>query len=203
MKLLAAILLIVSMLYPKQSPDIIGELNGGHRRHPFLVGGRFWKILALVVTMLATGATAYGQAEWWKSADNTQRLFIRSTYDRNKIYNMGFTLAAFSIIESSGGIHLLNISENSGGVYAQKAYRVAQRAYSVETPTDWMVSRALQNLITDREFDDKQARAHIQELLTQHGGRWVMVWSRWNSRKVGQADEIRAWVRFLKQQFKE
>ena len=141
---------------------------------------------------------AYGQADWWSQAEESQRIAIRATYDRNKQYGMGFTMAAFSIIESSGGIHLLNISENSGGVYAQKAYRVAQRAYSVETPTDWMVSRALQNLITDREFDDKQARAHIQELLAQYGGRWMMVWLLWNSQKPNQDEIIRAWVRFFR-----
>ena len=111
-------------------------------------------------------------------------------------------MAAFSIVESSGGIHLLNVSEASGGYYAQKAYHVAQRVYKVETPTAWQVSRVLQRLITERDFDDEQARENIKELLAQHGGRWMMVWKWWNSHRPGQAEEIRAWVRFLHKQFK-
>ncbi len=134
---------------------------------------------------------------WWAEASDEQRASIRNSYDRNKAYDKGFTLAAFNAIESSGGLHLLRIGENSGGYYAQKAKGVAQRLHKVETPTAWQVSRALQRLITDRDFDDEQARAHLDELLGRHGGRWMTTWADWNSRKEGQANEVRRWVRFF------
>ena len=137
------------------------------------------------------------QEEWWAAATSSQRATIRNVYERNKVYNKAFTLAAFSIVESSGGIHLLNVSESSGGYYAQKAYHVAQRLYTVETPTPWQVSRVLQRLITDRDFDDEQARALIDELLDRYGGNWRMTWANWNSKNQWQTEEIRKWIRFL------
>ena len=142
------------------------------------------------------------QEEWWAAATSSQRATIRNVYERNKVYNKAFTLAAFSIVESSGGIHLLNVSEASGGYYAQKAFHVAQRVYTADSPTPWQVSRVLQKLITDRDFDDFHARANIDELLDRYGGRWMMVWKWWNSHRPGQAEEVRAWVRFLHKQFK-
>ena len=135
--------------------------------------------------------------EWWNEASDEQKASIRGSYDRNKAYDKGFTLAAFNAIESSGGLHLLRIGENSGGMYAQRAYLVAQRIHKGETPTAWQVSRALQKLVTNREFDDEQARAHIDELLGRYGDRWMKVWSNWNSKKEGQAEDVRRWIRFF------
>ena len=148
---------------------------------------------------------AYGQQtpqSWWDSADSSQKASIRASYDNNKAYDKGFTLAAFSPIESSGCVNLLRLGENSGGCYAQRAFRVAQRVYKVETPTEWQVSRVLQKLITDREFDDEQARAHLDELLNQYGGDWMKIWQGWNGQRPGQAEEVQAWVKFLQTQFK-
>ena len=155
----------------------------------------------LPILFLCTSLYSQTPAVWWAQADSSQKASIRGSYERNKVYDKGFTLAAFNPIESSGGIHLLRIGENSGGLYAQRAYWVAQRVYKVETPTDWQVSRALQRLVTDRAFDDGQARAHLDELLREHGGRWIKVWEAWNGHKPGQAKEVRAWVRFLRKQF--
>ena len=158
--------------------------------------------------------------EWWAEADSLQRISVRGSYDRNKGHDKGFTLAAFNPIESAGGRYLLRLGEDTAGEYSQKGYNVAKRENKqkrlqvpfdslwiypfkkIDTPTKWEISRAVQRLVQDREFDDRHARAHIDELLDRYGDDWMKVWQAWNGHKKGQAEEVRAWVRFLKRKFK-
>ncbi len=154
----------------------------------------------LAIFILCT--SIYPQSQWWAEASDEQKTSIRQSFEVNKPFDMGFTLAAFNAIESSGGLHLLRIGENSAGLYAQRAVYVAQRVYKVASPTDWQVSRALQRLVTDRAFDNFHARAHLGEMLKQYDGDFMKVWQAWNGRKEGQAEEVRNWVRFLRYELK-
>lgn len=166
-------------------------------------------------------------ATWWAQADSSQKASIRGSYDRNKQYDKGYTLAALNAIESSGGLHLIRLGEDSAGLYAQRGVNVAKRiskynrinkkrleqkkppvpfdslwVYSYnekkDKPSGWEVSRAVQNLMLDRAFDDKHARAHLDELLRQHDGVWWDVHQAWNGRKPHQAEDVNAWIVFFK-----
>lgn len=159
-------------------------------------------------------------AEWWQQANQKQRWSIGGSYERNKTYDKGLTLAAFNAIESSGGLHLFRLSSLESGLYSQKGYNVAKRENKqkrlrvsfdslwiyvykkMDNPSDWQVSRAVQRLIQDREFDDRHARAHIDELLDRYNGDWQLVWQGWNSQKEKQAEEVKQWVLFFRYKLK-
>jgi len=111
-------------------------------------------------------------------------------------------LAAFNAIESSGGLHLLRLGEDSAGLYAQRGKYVAQRFYKTKKPTIWQVSRAVQHLIQDTGFDDKQARAHLDELLDRYDDRWESVWQQWNGHKKNQSRDVKRWINFFKYDLK-
>lgn len=153
--------------------------------------------LALIVCLCGS---LYGQspASWWASSDSSQKASIRGSYERNKQYDKGFTLAALNAIESSGGLHLLRLGEDSAGLYAQRGKYVAQRVYKTEKPTVWQVSRVVQKLIQERGFDDEQARKNLDKLLDRYGGNWGLTWQSWNSQKPGQAEHVRIWVNFFR-----
>jgi len=156
--------------------------------------------LLLLITRLAGQHTVtddLAPREHWQQMSLEQRADVRRSFDDNKAYDKGYTLAAFNAIESAGGLFLVRLAENSGGRYAQRAIYVAKRHYKVGRPTIWQRSRVLQWLVLDRDFDDHHARAHIDELLDRHGG-WMGVWIWWNSAKPEQASEVLAWVRFFK-----
>ncbi len=161
------------------------------------------------------------QAEWWDAAGAGQRASIKRSYDDNKEYDRGFMLAAFNPIESAGGELLVNTKEKTAGQYAQGAYNVAKRirkharldsvSYEdlwkyhykpIDDPNEWEVDRAFQLLIVDREFDDRHARAHLDELLDRFDGDWVKVAQAWNGQKEGQAEEVMAWISFFRYDLK-
>ncbi len=131
-------------------------------------------------------------------ADSSQKASIRGSYERNKQWDKGFTLAALNAIESSGGLHLLRLGEDSAGLYAQRGKYVAQRFYNTNEPTAWQVSRVVQRLIQDREFDDMQARQNLTILLERYDGDWMATWQAWNGRKEHQAEDVKAWVNFFR-----
>jgi len=165
-------------------------------RSTFMLGS----IGAFVVPYYLWGKTK-SPKEWWTDSNSSQKASIRGSYDRNKQWDKGFTLAALNAIESSGGLHLLRLGEDSAGLYAQRGLYVAQRVYKNDRPTTWQVSRVVQRLIMEQDFDDEQARAHLDELLDRYGGDWMKVWQAWNGHKAHQAEDVRAWVRFLVTQF--
>ena len=150
------------------------------------------------------------QAEWWDAAGAGQRASIKRSYDDNKEYDRGFMLAAFNPIESAGGELLINTKEKSGGQYAQRAYSVAKRKRKharldsvfyedlweyhykpIDEPSEGEVDRALQQLIVDREFDDRHARAPIDGLLARFCGDWTKVAQSWKVQKKGRAAAVR------------
>ncbi len=155
--------------------------------------------LAALILILFTSVTA--QAEWWQTAPQSARDTIRAVYERNRDYDMGYTLAAFCAIESGGGRWLLATGgkERSGGFYHLNGLFVA--AWELGIPagsvTAWQIDRILERLQKDRKFDDRHARAKIEELYSQHGGDWRMVWRAWNSRRRGQSAEVRAFINFF------
>ena len=173
-----------------------------------------------IILCLCTSLPAQSPSEWWADSDSSQKASVRGSYDRNKQYDRGWTLAAFNPIESAGGRYLVRLGEDVGGEYSQNAYNVAKRENKQkrlqvpfdtlwifpykrsDNPTNWQVSRAMQNLILDRGYDDRHGRAHLDELLRQYGGDWMKVWQGWNSQKENQDKLVRAWVRFLKTKFK-
>lgn len=154
--------------------------------------------------------------EWWQDASQAQRDSIRATFDRNKVYDKGWTLAALKPDESSGGLFLVRLAGKEAGDFGQKAYNVAKRANKqkrlqvpfnslwtylyeeTDNPNEWQIDRAFQRLIQDRQFDDQHARGHIDELLQQYDGDWFKVGGAWNSQKPGQAERVRDWIRFLR-----
>jgi len=170
--------------------------------------------MRLCVIILSFGFLyAQSPSEWWNGwynakgeyqagADSSQKASIRGSYDRNKQYDKGWTLAALNAIESSGGLHLLRLGEDSAGLYAQRGKYVARRVYKTKKPTVWQISRVVQRLIQERDFDDEQARKHLDELLDRYKGDWMLTWQAWNGHKTHQAEDVRAWVRFLVTQFK-
>ena len=111
-------------------------------------------------------------------------------------------MAALNAIESSGGLHLLRLGEDSAGLYAQTGFYVAQRVYKTAKPTVWQISRVVQKLIQERAFDDEQARAHLDELLDRYGGDWMKVWQAWNGHKKNQAEDVAAWIMFFRYNLK-
>ncbi len=179
-------------------------------------------IFLILTLCISISAQQSPEAEWWKGSSQAQRDNIKSVYDRNKAYDKGWTLAAFTPDESSGGLFLVRLDGAEVGQYGQKAYNVAKRENKwkrlqgyqsrrlpfdslwvypyeeVDKPTEWGIDRAFQRLMEDMEFDDRHARAHIDELLDTHDGDWEKVWKYWNSQKHGQAEQVRAWIRFLR-----
>ena len=176
------------------------------------------KILAIILTLcISISAQQSPEAEWWADASQAQRDNIKGVYDRNKDYDKGWTLAAFTPDESSGGLFLVRLDGAEAGQYGQKAYNVAKRERKqkrlrvpfdslwmylyekkADEPTEWGIDRVFQRLMEDMEFDDRHARAHIDELLDTHDGDWEKVWKYWNSQKPGQAEQVREWIRFLR-----
>ncbi len=160
------------------------------------------------------------QAKWWNDAGAGQRTAIKKSYDDNKEYDQGFMLAAFNPIESAGGLFLVKTKEKSAGQYGQRAYNVAKRIKkharlrvpfedlwkyyykSIDDPNEWEMDRAFQLLIVDREFDDRHARAHIDEMLDRFDGDWMKVAQAWNGQKEGQAEEVMAWISFFRYDLK-
>ena len=164
-----------------------------------------------IILYLCTGLTAQTPTEHWFGIPDSlapmppeARLSVRASYDHNTPYNYGYTLAAFNAIEAAGGQFLIAVGENSGGNYALRAKFVAARIHEIPARkvTPWQESRALQRLITDRLFDDRQARVLLDILYARHRGDWMSIWQNWNGRKVGQAEEVRAWIRFLRYELK-
>lgn len=172
----------------------------------------------LFVIVFTFSCLLYAQqspARWWRMATEAQRQSIIDSYKRNVSYDKGYTLAAFNAIESAGGLLLINESEKSGGLYAQKAYTVAKRInkqlrlgvpleetwkypYAPEDePNKIQIDMALNALVYNQQFDEAHARVHLVELLVQYNGNWMEVWRRWNSQKPGQAEQVREWIRFL------
>lgn len=159
------------------------------------------KLLALIVC-LCTFIHSQTPAVWWATSDSSQKASIQGSYERNKAYDKGLTLAALNAIESSGGLHLIRLGEDSAGLYAQRGKYVAQRVYKTRKPTVWQVSRVVQRLIQDRAFDDEQARKHLDELLDRYRGDWMLTWQAWNGHKEHQAEDVRAWVNFFRYKLK-
>lgn len=160
------------------------------------------RLFILIACLWTITYSQQSPQEWWAQASKAQRWSIGGSYERNKQYDKGLTLAAFNAIESSGGLHLIRLGENSGGLYAQRAEYVAQRVYKVEKPSIRQISDVIQRLMFDREFDDEQARKHLNELLERYNGDWVKVHQAWNSQKEGQAEEVRRWINFYKYKLK-
>ena len=147
----------------------------------------------------------YGQnrvtpGQWWLQAPEDAKAAILDSYNRNMEYDVGYTLAAFKAIESAGDQFTLKLGENSCGGYAQRAKYVAARVWGlpVDSLTAWQIDRACQQLIQDQDFDDRQARLKLQELQNIHGNDWMSIWADWNSKKPGQAESVREWIRFLR-----
>lgn len=158
-------------------------------------------ILCLTATLLSAQTPAehwFGIPDSLAPMSQDARSSIRRSYDHNPPYR--FTMGAYNAVESVGGQFTVRLGENSAGNYAQRSKIVAAHYYSLpqDSITIWQDSRVFQLLVTNRKFDDRWAVYHIGLLHDRYGGDWMKIWQAWNGQKPGQAQEVRAWVRFFR-----
>ena len=109
---------------------------------------------------------------------NSQLSNFKFSYSFGSKYNLGWTLAAISYVESSLGKHPINLSDPSASQYHILIKSVLRRNNIPNTA--WNRSRMMERLLYDKKFAAKQA---IKELLywkaywTQKGyiGKWLWV----------------------------
>lgn len=103
---------------------------------------------------------------------------FKFSYNYGAKYNLGWTLAAISYVESSLGKHPINLSDPSGSQYHILIKSVLKRNNIPNTA--WNRSRMMEKLLSNKRFAAKQA---IKELLywkaywIQKGytGKWLWV----------------------------
>ena len=93
---------------------------------------------------------------------------LRFSYSYGAKYQLGWTLAAISYVESSLGKHPINLSDPSGSQYHILIKSVLKRNHIPNTA--WNRSRMMEKLLSDKKFAAKQA---IAELLY-----WKSYWVR-------------------------
>lgn len=161
--------------------------------------------MRIILILIAIGHIfAKTPATDWAQMSQAQRDSIKVSFDWGAQYGLGFTYAIFDWDESSGGLHLINLAEYSGGRYGQKVYyvfkhRIKEVAVRDTTePTIWQLSRIMEELILNRETDRLEAKRHIEILQGRYGkNRWMKIWSRWNGGNGEYAKTCRARMIFL------
>lgn len=161
--------------------------------------------MRIIFILLAVGHIfAKTPAEDWRDMPQAQRDSIKTSFDWGKKHNLGFTYAVLDWGESSGGLHLINLAENSGGRYGQKTYyvfkhRIEEVAVRDTTePTIWELSRIMEELVFNREIDRLEVKRHLEILRDRYGkDRWMKIWSRWNGGNGEYAETCKKRASFL------
>lgn len=128
---------------------------------------------------------------------------VRASHDYGLEWNIGKTMGAINAHESHGGRWPIRVGEDAFGDHHLRAYYAACRVHKTSKPTIWQQSRVAERLLYDNDFDLRQTRLHLEEIISRHGDEgWMSVWAAYNGGDEEYAEQIRAWVRFLNTQFK-
>ena len=133
---------------------------------------------SLIISKPAT-ASVFHDCIYNSYTDEQKKLIIQS-YELGKSFELGFTLAAISIVESSAGNNIANWRESSFGPYQNRAITVLNRH---KIPSDDVILqfRTVERLIYDIEFAAQEAINELNYWIGVRKGDWTMVWASYNA----------------------
>ena len=132
-----------------------------------------------------------------------QKEVIYKAYLKGERHNLGYTMAAITIVESSAGKYLVNLSDPSCGVYHALVPSVLSRANMRNTSANR--NAICSRLITDEEFAHREALKELLYWESRYVGQrmsWSKMVASYNAgtrykNGLGYAKKVLKWVKYL------
>jgi hypothetical protein len=158
-------------------------------------------LLLLALMILSLQANIYETVSDSRDFNEKQKLVILNSYNYALYEDLGYTLAAIAIVESSAGEIRVNISDPSFGIHHNLVSSVVNRLGM--TDTCYNRNKVASRLVTDDDFSREQA---LQELLfwrKYHSNNWrlmVMSYNAGHKYQNGQhyLNKVIYWISVLK-----
>lgn len=158
-------------------------------------------VVAASLLISACQVDAAPQCNLFKMLDDEQQLVVEYSYARGKEIDMGYTLAAIALTESSAGKHRVNLKDPSSGSYHILVHTAATR---LNVTDELGKLNLLHKIATDDVLGATLAILELSYWDTKHKGDWrktVMSYNAghkfWNG--VNYLKKITYYVKELKQ----